>query len=220
MARGIVKPVMLGERGDTLIEVTFALAILGAVLLGCTSVAASAYRLGQTARERTSVAEVAQEQMEALRSFRDNSVSANGGSWSTFQNGTGAPPSGYYGIDRVPTSACKFQQPPLPTLNCFHMELKTVGTSTMWVPVAGDLTTTSPGSDLTVPTAWIEISASAANGPGGSSVSDTAGDRKCGYNFELHYQFEPIGGGVAQTNKIQTRLANLQYNPSLGGTCP
>lgn len=219
MARGIVKPVMLGERGDTLIEVTFALAILGAVLLGCTSVAASAYRLGQTARERTSVAEVAQEQMEALRSFRDNALSGNGGSWSTFQNGTGGPPAGYYGIDNVPTTPCKFQQPPLPTIGCFHMALKTIGTSTMWVPEAGDLLA-APGTDLSVPSAYIEISASQANGVGGSSTSDSPGDRKCGYNFELHYQFDPIGGGVAQTNKISTRLSNLQYNPSLGGTCP
>ena len=90
----------------------------------------------------------------------------------------------------------------------------------MWVPEAGDLTTSTPGSDLTVPTAYIEISASAANGVGGSSVSDTPADRKCGYDFELHYSFDPIGGGVAQTNKIQTRLSNLQYNPSLGGSCP
>jgi type II secretory pathway pseudopilin PulG len=217
MVRGIVKLVMLGERGDTLIEVTFALAILGAVLLGCTSVAAAAYRLGQTARERTSVAEVAQEQMEALRSFRDNSLSGGAGSWDIFRNGLGAS---YYGVDNVPGTPCKFQQPPLPTLNCFHMELKPVGASTMWVPVPGDLTTSSPGSDLTVPTAWIEISASSATGPGGSSLADPGIDRKCGYDFELHYEFQPIGGGVAQSNKIQTRLANLEYNPSLGGSCP
>src|ERR1039458_6429789 len=77
------------EHGDTLIEVTIALSILSFVLLGSTALAVTAFRMGQTARERTQVAEVAQEQMEALRSFRDNHT------WAEFQGGG----PGYQGID-------------------------------------------------------------------------------------------------------------------------
>jgi hypothetical protein len=213
MARGIVKTVMVGQRGDTLLEVTFALAILAAVLLGCTSLAAAAYRLGQTARERTSVADVMQEQMEALRSFRDNSIAGTTGLWSTFRNGVGGS---YPGIDNVGAVPCNFQA----SLNCFHMALVTVGGSTMWVPAPGALTTSSPGTTLTVPTSLVEISASSATGVGGTSVADPNSDRICGYDFEIHSSFTPIGSGPDQTSKIQTRLVNLKYNPSLGGTCP
>jgi len=72
------------ERGDTLIEVTFALAILGFVLMSSTVIAMTAFRTGQTARERTQVAAEAQEQMEALRSFRDNHT------WDEFRVGDGS----------------------------------------------------------------------------------------------------------------------------------
>src|ERR1041384_7189661 len=99
MGRGIVKilmlgrrlPIVAGQRGDTLIEVTFALAILGFVLLGSTAIATTAFRTGQTARERTQVSTAAQQQMEALRSFRDNHP------WSEFRVGNGGT---YQGIDQ------------------------------------------------------------------------------------------------------------------------
>src|SRR5258706_11996440 len=69
------------ESGDTLIEVTFALAILGFVILSCSVLMTAAFRTGQTARERTQVAEVAQQQLEALHSFRDNH------DWAQFKTG-------------------------------------------------------------------------------------------------------------------------------------
>src|SRR6266702_3861781 len=100
------------QRGDTLIEVTFALAILGTVLLGSTAIAAAAFRTGQTARERTQVAEVAQQQMEALRSFRDNHT------WAEFEGGSSCGSAGgYCGVNQVLTTNCSYN----PALRCFHM---------------------------------------------------------------------------------------------------
>jgi type II secretory pathway pseudopilin PulG len=120
------------EDGDTLIEVTFALAILGSVILSCTALMTSAFKTGQTARERTQVSEVAQEQLEALRSFRDNHT------WTDFQNGS----AGFSGINTVAAG--------------FHMELKNTGLGNEWVPVLGALT--SGGSSvLQVPTSQILI---------------------------------------------------------------
>jgi type II secretory pathway pseudopilin PulG len=188
---------MRWHQGDTLIEVTFALAILGFVLLGSTAIASTAFRTGQNARERTEVAEVAQEQMEALRSFRDNHT------WDQFRNGSG---SAYAGVDTVPTATCKFD--PNPAYHCFHMELSTSGSTTEWVPKSGALTPGTPGTTLKVPTSTVEITSTGGVNP------------VCAYNFGLHYQFSPVGQGPLLTNHIATRLANLRFVPTGGVTCP
>jgi hypothetical protein len=118
------------QSGDTLIEVTFALAILGTVLLSSSVIATTAFRTGQTARERTQLATQAQGQMEALRSFRDNHT------WAQFRNGTGA----YNGVDTVGAP--------------FHMEYKTTVAGVQeWVPVAGVM----PASMVAVPSESIGI---------------------------------------------------------------
>lgn len=194
------------ERGDTLIEVTFALAILGFVLLGSTAVAAMAFRVGQTARERTTLSEQAQEQMEALRSFRDNALSTAGG-WATFQNGAGAcGGSGYCGVVNVPKGQCHFNSA---LFACFHMA-QTGGAANQWVPAADSLV--YPAGGLTVPSSVVEIAIVPPANP--SSV-------QCAYDFELHYSFTPIGGGPDDQNRIQTRLVNLNYTPAGGvSVCP
>jgi prepilin-type N-terminal cleavage/methylation domain-containing protein len=183
------------ERGDTLIEVTLALAILGMVLLGSTAIAATAFRTGQTARERTQIAAVAQSQLEALRSFRDNHT------WAEFQTGRSCGSAGgYCGINQVQTTACSFDA----SRRCFFMELRnTTAGTTEWVP--------RPGStNANVPTSVVEIS---TNTPGSQQT--------CGYDFLLTYSFEPLGGGTRASNRVFTRLANLKYDPN-GGlvACP
>jgi Tfp pilus assembly protein PilV len=180
----------LGTRGDTLIEVTLALAILGFVLLSATAIGATAFRTGQTARERTQVAGAAQEQLEALRSFRDNH------SWAEFRTGKSGA---FQGIDQVLGAACQWDA----TKHCFHMVLaNTTAGTTEWVPQSGATT-------ANVPTSVIEISTS------------TTAASQCGYDFLLHYQFQPLGGGTNATNQIATRLVNLKYDPGVGGAvCP
>jgi type II secretory pathway pseudopilin PulG len=186
---------MRWQRGDTLIEVTFALSIMGFVLLSSTAIAAAAFRTGQTARERTQVAEVAQAQMEALRGFRDNHT------WSEFRSG--ALPT-YPGVDNVALTTCQFDS----TKQCFHMNPVTYGATTEWVPVSGALTPTTPGSTLAVPTATVEI----------TSLGGV--NQACAYNFEVAYQFTPLGQTHLATNHIITRLANLRFDPLSGVTCP
>jgi Tfp pilus assembly protein PilV len=195
--RAILKILMLrrwvqrSERGDTLIEVTFALAILGFVLLGSTAIAAAAFRTGQTARERTQVVQVAQDQMEALRTFRDNHT------WAEFRQGVSPA---FQGVDNAPATACTFNA----ARTCFHMNLTT------GVPVTGAMTSTSPGTNLTVPTAIIEI-----------TTVTPGSQRACAYDFELHYSFTPLGGGTKAVNHITTRLSNLKYDPGAGApACP
>lgn len=190
------------HRGDTLIEVVFALAILAFVLLGATAIASTAFRTGQTARERTQVADEAQQQMEALRSFRDNH------SWDEFRVGNAGI---YRGVDTAATSACRFDA----TKHCFHMELRsTTAGSTEWVPVAGPITGPVSGmAQLPAPGAVLEIWA--------DDTGAAPAARPCNYDFELHYSFEPQGGGVRAANHIRTRLSNLRYDPTaLGaGSC-
>lgn len=199
---GIMKVLMLkrnwlqvvrGQSGDTLIEVTLALAILGFVLLSSTAIGAAAFRTGQTARERTQVAAAAQEQLEALRSFRDNHT------WNEFQHGNNCNgANGYCGIEQVQTTPCQWDG----AKRCFHMELlPTSAGTTEWVPRPSGKTLTSP------PTAVVEI-----------SVNPSA--TQCRYDFLMHYQFQQLGGGVLAKNQITTRLANLKFNPASGPACP
>ncbi len=116
----------LNQRGDTLVEVTMALAILALVLTGAFVMANKAFRLGQDAKERSQIVGDAQQQAEALQSFRDSHK------WSEFTTGNSA--IGLPGINvRAATGGCI--QP------CFHMVQQTVGGLNQWVPAAG------PGTD-------------------------------------------------------------------------
>ncbi|GEM_PF-1958375 len=181
------------SRGDTLVEVTFALAILAAVLISSTVVAMAAFRTGQTAKERTQVAIASQGQVEALRSFRDNHT------WSEFRAGSGA---NYLGIDNAAVGSCSSGQ-------CFHMELvTTVPGTTEWVPKAGPAAAGGAAA-ANVPTSTMEIYVT----PGGAP--------ECAYDFILKYQFSALGGGTA-SNRIATKLTNLRFDPKEfpGVTCP
>lgn len=77
------------QRGDTLVEVALALAILAAVLVGSTTVATRAFRLGTAARETSTAANLIQQQIEQLRNYRDTNI----GHWtSTFVPNTASNP--------------------------------------------------------------------------------------------------------------------------------
>jgi prepilin-type N-terminal cleavage/methylation domain-containing protein len=76
--------IKLGQRGDTLIEVTIALAIIGMVITGAFVLSDKALQLGLTARERSQMVSTAQEQAEALISYRDSN------NWPTFSQNIGA----------------------------------------------------------------------------------------------------------------------------------
>ena len=172
------------SRGDTLVEVTIALAILGAVLISATAVATTAFRTGQTAKERTQVAVAAQGQMEALRSFRDNHA------WSEFR--AGGP--GYLGIVTALSGACSTGAP------CFHMELVTTVPGTKeWVPKSGPAVAPGPAA-ANVPSSIMEI-----------YDAGLLSDPSCAYDFVLRYQFPQLGGGTA-SNRIATKLVNLRFN--------
>lgn len=59
------------QRGDTLVEVTIALSILALILTSAFAVGTKAYTLGVAARERTQAADYMQQQVEAIRNYRD-----------------------------------------------------------------------------------------------------------------------------------------------------
>ena len=181
------------ERGDTLVEVALAMAILGMVLVGSLAVATRAVQIGQTGRERSQVSDEAQTQAEGLRSFRDNHT------WAEFRGGNSPA---YYGVDSVPTASCNYDA----TKRCFHMESSSTAPGTVELtPRPGFIT----GS---VPTSFIEISTD-------TSASGLAA-RECDYDFEVHYTFSAQGSSVRATNHIRTRLANLKYAPTTGlGVC-
>lgn len=61
----------LDERGETLVEVVMALAILSLVLVSSYALATGTFRLGRGAGERTQAVNYLQEQAEALRTYRN-----------------------------------------------------------------------------------------------------------------------------------------------------
>jgi hypothetical protein len=143
------------------------------------------------------VAAVAQAQMEALRSFRDNHT------WNEFRAGTGACVSSttFCGVDTVLTSNCTWSGG---GGHCFYMKKQTIGMNTQWVPVPGAYNNAATD----VPTQFVAI-----------EVSDSTA-AACRYDFTLHYEFTPVGGGIKAANRITTRLANLKFDPAGGAACP
>jgi prepilin-type N-terminal cleavage/methylation domain-containing protein len=124
------------QRGDTLIEVVMALAILALTLTGAFGVVTRAFQMAQTAGQRTMASYAAQDQMEAIRALRGNL------SWDEFLHGrTGV--GGFKGVLTAGApSGCRVQP------NCFHMERPS--SSLMYVPVEGSTTTPVPDSYLEV----------------------------------------------------------------------
>lgn len=89
------------EKGDTLVEVSIALAILSLVLASSFATASAAFRLGQSARERTQAINYLQQQAEALHNYRDNTP------WPTLVGlGPGKiPTSGNFYMEPIPAGA-------------------------------------------------------------------------------------------------------------------
>ena len=61
----------LNNRGDTLVEVLLATAVLSMVLAGAFSISNKATRVNQTAGERTQVSNLMQREAELIRAYRD-----------------------------------------------------------------------------------------------------------------------------------------------------
>ena len=76
----LARKAKLNQRGETLIEVTIALIIIGLVLLSAYVLTTRAFQLGQSAKERSQAAQLLQKQAEGLRSIRDQSST-----WDAFR---------------------------------------------------------------------------------------------------------------------------------------
>lgn len=74
------------RRGDTLLEVVFALAILAMLLTAVTSGAVAAWRTSRVAGDRTVATALVEEQAEALRAYRGSM------DWAMFKQVGGTPP--------------------------------------------------------------------------------------------------------------------------------
>ena len=87
---GRVDAIPRSQRGETLIEITLALAILSMILLATFKLVSSGFALNELAKQRTQVSNLLQEQAEALRNYRDNTVKDTT-SWNTFSASTTTP---------------------------------------------------------------------------------------------------------------------------------
>ena len=98
--------VMKLRRGDTLIEVVFALAILATLLTVLTTSAISSWRTSRLAGERTQASAYVQEQVEALKAYRASrdwgdfktSIPTSGDFYMTYPEG---PPPSWWWITKI-----------------------------------------------------------------------------------------------------------------------
>ncbi|HSX01674.1 MAG TPA: prepilin-type N-terminal cleavage/methylation domain-containing protein [Candidatus Saccharimonas sp.] len=175
------------ERGDTLIEVTLALAILALVLSATLAAANHAYALGQNAKERSQMVSDAQQQAEALESFRDSYR------WAQFVagNATVSLP----GINVRGTSAdCDPNQSG--TQRCFHMVQQTISGLNQWVPAVGPGTGTQIGG-----LGYVRIIID--GDPGVAAPAPTA------YTFVIQYGVPARGGGPDLASSLRLKLVDL-----------
>lgn len=144
------------QRGDTLIEVTIALSILAVVLTSGFLTANRAFILGQNARERTEIINLAQAQAEQLKNFRDTN------SWSQF-------------IGAIPTTASGC--PSGITTPCFNIALDTA--TGKWLPTAGSTPAVSSNGTIVITTISVDPGKSAdfaivyVLNPRGGGVTET-----------------------------------------------
>jgi len=170
------------QRGDTLVEITVALAILGVVLVSAYVLSTRGYQLGQTSKERSELVLAAQAQAEALISYRDNV------SWNTFTYGD----TSYPGISvRDGSGNCETNGSA--QKKCFHMEKKTINGTVVWVPVMGVLN----ASDAGMPpgySVWIYAPQSS-----GAAM----------YDFQIVYEAPAVNGKYKNRAAIYLKLTNL-----------
>jgi Tfp pilus assembly protein PilV len=71
------------QRGDTLVEVTIAIAIISAVIASTANLANYTFRVGATARQRTEAASILEQEAELIRNQRDTAIVGPG--WASFR---------------------------------------------------------------------------------------------------------------------------------------
>jgi prepilin-type N-terminal cleavage/methylation domain-containing protein len=180
----------LDQQGDTLVEVTLALAILALVLTGAFTAANKAFLLGQDAKERSQLVSLAQQQAEALQSFRDSHK------WAEFVHGRPLATPRIPGLDvSFASGDCDASQAQIQT--CFYMERQTLGGVTQWVPKVGTLNESQVGGGL----GYVRIIPSPAVSVGGPPAAS--------YDFTIQYGVPARGGGPDLKNSIWLHLTNL-----------
>ncbi len=101
-----IKTKTLNQRGDMLVEVTMALAVLAAVLLTALNVANKAFGVSNSAKERSVASGLLQEQAERLRNYRDSHVWGGAtGTYATIQ-GVGFSPTKFHMDPAAPGANC------------------------------------------------------------------------------------------------------------------
>lgn len=170
----------IAQKGDTIIEVVIASAIIAATLTGALKISGRASRLGQAAKERTQAVGLIQGQAEALRNLRDNKVKVGGAGWNSFINDIG------------PVGLCSSSIPDrAPDAQSFYLAKSGSG----WLKGGANQTTEG------LFTVFIEAcdDTDTALHAVGSKI-----------RFDITAQWELIGGGPVEKTTITTHLVNTQ----------
>lgn len=186
------------QRGDTLIEVTIALAILSSVLISAFVIANRAFQAGLTASERSQQLALAQRQAELLTNFRDSHT------WDEFLNGVGGA-SGYNGINVRNPKSCNKDALGVPRVACFHMvapDPKAVPPDPVLQPYKGALGIKVGGGGSNGVISYADIRTQAL-GPDPNIITFVIA-----YGTDA-FSSDPTGKGVRNTGQIYLTLSNV-----------
>lgn len=191
MTRGMKRRLWGGRRwrecGDTLVEVVIALAILSVVLTSSMVVAVKALQLGQTANERTTISDEAQQQIEKVRAFRDNHT------WDEFLFGSNDG-NNYRGVLNGDGSTGCTTSLPNTTSPCLYMAQGSTGPGNMeYLPARGSMSGSVLGSYIET---WVH--------PGPGSPAQYV-------DITTTYGFKTLGAGADSIGHIKTRFTDLKF---------
>ncbi|HSX14531.1 MAG TPA: type II secretion system protein [Candidatus Saccharimonadales bacterium] len=219
---------LTNQRGDTLVEVVFALIILSAILVTTLSIGRLSRVNNQNAQLRTQAVNLVQEQYQALKSYRDST------NWQLFQ---GYPGSSGLNIDVMGGCNSNALADPATDPKCvFHMErdFRIGATHGQWLPCPGtwnppldsDNDATTPGSGWDSPTTAAE-SSTIVQGCRGNTRTQTNQPNisvgiylhtglSCSLTQPNAYRFTAVGnwtqGGVSSnaTTNMDFMLSNIK----------
>lgn len=182
-----------GQRGDTIIEVLFAMTILAMVVTITINLMNNGFASMMSSMDRTNVQAIMNGQAALLRASRDKAVEGDTAGWNAIKNSVTAPPLGYSNIGTPAVSGCT------PAGKRFYFD---PGAAEPWEPV--DRTGSPTKRAGTYPVAgdgiWIEAY---------KIDPDGVGTQPNYYDFYIKSCWRGYGSNIDQEAKVIVRLYEI-----------
>jgi len=188
------------QRGDTLVEVVMALAIISTVITSTTILGAASIRLGASSRQRIDAASIMQQEAEMIRNIRDGDIQSEapgkvGTGWTNFLStiGGGVPVS----FPLCSTNTPIYWTPPIPSVITNGNSWATAVGNPNHYPDPNFLTVTNPQQGKY--DTWVEVCSPTA-------ASNTPDDLR--FTIQTRWM-DATSQNIVQQGSLDTVLANI-----------